>query len=73
MALNFRQTEILELARAEGRVVVEDLAARFDVTLADDSPRPDATLPMPGIWTGCMAGRSCAPGSRTSATRRGGG
>lgn len=33
MALNFRQSEILELARAEGRVVVEDLAARFDVTL----------------------------------------
>jgi DeoR family transcriptional regulator, glycerol-3-phosphate regulon repressor len=33
VALNFRQTEILELARAEGRVVVEDLATRFDVTL----------------------------------------
>lgn len=33
VALNFRQTEILELARAEGRVVVEDLAQRFDVTL----------------------------------------
>lgn len=33
MALNFRQTEILELARSEGRVVVEDLAQRFDVTL----------------------------------------
>jgi DeoR family glycerol-3-phosphate regulon repressor len=33
MALSFRQTEILELARAEGRVVVEDLAQRFDVTL----------------------------------------
>ncbi|AZL58651.1 DeoR/GlpR transcriptional regulator [Tabrizicola piscis] len=33
MALNFRQTEILELARAEGRVMVEDLAQRFDVTL----------------------------------------
>lgn len=33
MALNFRQTGILELARADGRVVVEDLAARFDVTL----------------------------------------
>ena len=32
MALNFRQTEILELARAEGRVVVQDLAQRFDVT-----------------------------------------
>lgn len=33
MALSFRQTEILEIARAEGRVVVEDLAQRFDVTL----------------------------------------
>ena len=33
MALNIRQTEILEIARAEGRVVVEDLAQRFDVTL----------------------------------------
>jgi DeoR family transcriptional regulator, glycerol-3-phosphate regulon repressor len=33
MALNFRQTEILELVRAEGRVMVEDLAQRFDVTL----------------------------------------
>jgi DeoR family transcriptional regulator, glycerol-3-phosphate regulon repressor len=33
VALNFRQTEILELARADGRVMVEDLAQRFDVTL----------------------------------------
>ena len=33
MALSFRQSEILELARAEGKVVVEDLAARFEVTL----------------------------------------
>jgi DeoR family glycerol-3-phosphate regulon repressor len=33
VALNFRQSEILELARAEGRVMVEDLAQRFDVTL----------------------------------------
>ena len=33
VALNFRQTEILELARAEGRVLVDDLAQRFDVTL----------------------------------------
>lgn len=33
MALSFRQTEILELARSEGRVIVEDLAQRFDVTL----------------------------------------
>lgn len=33
MALNFRQTGILEIARQEGRVVVEDLAQRFDVTL----------------------------------------
>jgi len=33
MALNFRQAEILELARIEGRVAVEDLAQRFDVTL----------------------------------------
>ncbi len=33
VALSFRQSEILELARAEGRVVVEDLAQRFDVTL----------------------------------------
>lgn len=33
MALSFRQTEILDLARSDGRVVVEDLAQRFDVTL----------------------------------------
>lgn len=33
MALNVRQSAILELARAEGRVAVEDLAERFDVTL----------------------------------------
>ncbi len=33
MALNIRQTEILEIARQEGRVVVEDLAQRFEVTL----------------------------------------
>ena len=33
MALNFRQTEILALARSEGRVVVEALAERFGVTL----------------------------------------
>ncbi len=33
MALNLRQSEILDLARADGRVLVEDLAARFGVTL----------------------------------------
>jgi DeoR family glycerol-3-phosphate regulon repressor len=33
MALSFRQSEILDIARAEGRVVVEDLAQRFEVTL----------------------------------------
>ena len=33
MAPSIRQTEILELAHAEGRVLVEDLAQRFDVTL----------------------------------------
>jgi len=33
LALSFRQAEIVEIARAEGRVVVEDLAQRFDVTL----------------------------------------
>lgn len=33
MALNFRQTEILEIARSEGRVVVEQLAEHFAVTL----------------------------------------
>ncbi len=33
MALNIRQTGILEIARSEGRVVVEDMAQRFDVTL----------------------------------------
>lgn len=33
MAVSIRQNEILELARAEGRVLVEDLAQRFDVTL----------------------------------------
>lgn len=33
MALSFRQGEILDIARSEGRVVVEDLAERFSVTL----------------------------------------
>lgn len=33
LALNSRQSEILEIAKGEGRVVVEDLAQRFDVTL----------------------------------------
>lgn len=33
MAANIRQMEILELLRANGRVGVEDLAERFDVTL----------------------------------------
>jgi DeoR family glycerol-3-phosphate regulon repressor len=33
VALGFRQGEILAIVRAEGRVVVEDLARRFDVTL----------------------------------------
>lgn len=33
MALSMRQTEILDIARSEGRVLVEDLAQRFDVAL----------------------------------------
>ena len=33
MALSFRQTEILEIARAEGKVIVETLAERFGVTV----------------------------------------
>lgn len=33
MALNIRQNEILEIARNEGRVVVEELADRFKVSL----------------------------------------
>ncbi len=33
MVQSFRQTEILEIARTEGRVVVENLADRFGVTL----------------------------------------
>lgn len=33
VALSFRQTEILEIARSEGRVVVEALAEHFGVTL----------------------------------------
>lgn len=33
MALSIRQNEILELARTDGRVLVDDLAQRFDVTL----------------------------------------
>src|SRR5690606_19997447 len=33
MALNIRQMEILDLARATGRVGVDELAERFDVTL----------------------------------------
>jgi DeoR family glycerol-3-phosphate regulon repressor len=33
MALNIRQNAILELTRSQGRVLVDDLAHRFDVTL----------------------------------------
>lgn len=33
MGLSFRQSEIVAIARASGRVVVEDLAARFGVTV----------------------------------------
>jgi DeoR family transcriptional regulator, glycerol-3-phosphate regulon repressor len=33
MVLSLRQIEIVELARAEGKVLVEELAARFGVTL----------------------------------------
>lgn len=33
MAQNFRQKEILDLAKQHGKVVVEDLAAHFDVTV----------------------------------------
>jgi DeoR family transcriptional regulator, glycerol-3-phosphate regulon repressor len=33
VALSFRQTEILDIARSEGRVVVDTLAERFNVTL----------------------------------------
>jgi DeoR family glycerol-3-phosphate regulon repressor len=33
MSQTFRLTEILEIARAEGRVMVDDLARRFDVTV----------------------------------------
>ncbi|MBD3676828.1 MAG: DeoR/GlpR transcriptional regulator [Rhodobacteraceae bacterium] len=33
MALSFRQSEILDIARSEGKVTVEDLAKRFGVTL----------------------------------------
>jgi len=33
MSQTFRQPEILEIARREGKVVVEDLAERFDVTV----------------------------------------
>ncbi|MFZ1470255.1 MAG: DeoR/GlpR family DNA-binding transcription regulator [Paracoccaceae bacterium] len=33
MALSFRQSQILDIARAEGRVVVDDLAQRLDVAL----------------------------------------
>lgn len=33
MALSIRQADILDLARSEGRVVVETLARRFDVTV----------------------------------------
>lgn len=33
MSLNFRHAEILDMARREGRVTVDDLAAHFNVTL----------------------------------------
>ncbi|SDZ57889.1 transcriptional regulator, DeoR family [Jannaschia faecimaris] len=33
MAINFRQTEILELIRRDGRVTVDDLSQRFEVTV----------------------------------------
>lgn len=33
MTLNYRQSAILDIIKTEGRVIVEDLAQRFDVTL----------------------------------------
>ncbi len=33
MSLSFRQSDILEIAKQDGRVAVEDLAARFEVTV----------------------------------------
>ena len=33
MALSFRQAEIIEMARIDGRVVVEELAERFQVAV----------------------------------------
>ena len=33
MSQSFRQPDILEIARAEGKVMVEDLACRFNVTV----------------------------------------
>ena len=33
MAQNFREPDILEIARKEGKVTVEDLALRFGVTV----------------------------------------
>ena len=46
--LSHRQTEILNLARATGRVMVEDLARRFEVsaqTIQRFSPPPPPRRP----------------------------
>ena len=48
MALSLRQTEILEIARVEGRVIVEDLAQRFEVA-ADGLQRDLADLSNAGL------------------------
>ena len=61
MVLNIRQNAIVDLARREGRVLVEDLARRFDVTL-QTIRRDLGELSEAGCSTGCMAGPSRATG-----------
>ena len=72
MALNFRQSEILDIARAEAGVLVEDLAARFGVTL-QTIRRDLGELAEAGKLARVHGGAVCAPVSPISATTNGAG
>lgn len=56
MSQTFRHPEILEIARTEGKVTVEDTAVRFGVTV--QTIRRDLTdWQRRDGWSGCMAAR----------------
>lgn len=71
MPLSIRQTEILDLAKAKGRVLVDDLAQRFDVTL-QTIRRDLGDMAEAGLLTGFTAARCRVQVPSTWDTRRGG-